>query len=398
MTVVDLLASNDILRGLDVLIQRQKAIELAADQGSWAQAQYLELTHADEEHSYFRQELKAVQAERKADLKLQQMAWAPRGWKGEWKGGKGQPKRRRRRRRSGDRWDSPLERRGRSRKMKRPREERPGEMEEVKQDQRLLPEVLTPLVNEIMEGASADRKDVRSQRVKAILESNRGKEPPEIANVLTRKYHELYSESAPDEMVCAREGCRSDHHVEGPEAGRHHGVIIRWVSGEWLQWRSDGGIYVGDGSKRLTASPLGQANRDRLDTRVARRLLEGRPLYIDEGDSLEMAQSTVDYFGLRGGTGQGPRYGGREYYQQVEAFVEGAMTTLQLKIVLKVRVRPSLLGTAVILMELCAVGPLGSSQPFQEVLPLPLPDDTEAEIEVRRVLEKVRLGQPEAGS
>ena len=76
------------------------------------------------------------------------------------------------------------------------------------------------------------------------------------------------------------------------------------------------------------------------------------------------------------------------------------MTTLQLGIVLKemVRVRPSLLGTAVILMELCAVGPLGSSQPFQEVLPLPLPDDTEAEIEVRRVLEKVRLGQPEAGS
>ena len=273
-------------------------------------------------------------------------------------------------------------------------------MEEVKQDQRLLPEVLTPLVNEIMEGASADRKDVRSQRVKAILESNCGKEPLEIANILTRKYHELYSESAPDEMVCAPEGCRSDHHVEGPEAGRHHGVIIRWVSGEWLQWRSDGGIYVGDGSKRLTASPLGQANRDRLDTRVARRLLEGRPLYIDEGDSLEMAQSTVDYFGLRGGTGQGPRHGGREYYQQVEAFLEGAMTTLQLGIVLKemVRVRPSLLGTAVILMELCAVGPLGSSQPFQEVLPLPLPDDTEAEIEVRRVLEKVRLGQPEAGS
>ncbi|CAK9084802.1 Alpha-ketoglutarate-dependent dioxygenase alkB homolog 3 (Alkylated DNA repair protein alkB homolog 3) (mAbh3) [Durusdinium trenchii] len=251
-----------------------------------------------------------------------------------------------------------------------------------------------------MEGASADRKDVRSQRVKAILESNCGKEPLEIANILTRKYHELYSESAPDEMVCAPEGCRSDHHVEGPEAGRHHGVIIRWVSGEWLQWRSDGGIYVGDGSKRLTASPLGQANRDRLDTRVARRLLEGRPLYIDEGDSLEMAQSTVDYFGLRGGTGQGPRHGGREYYQQVEAFLEGAMTTLQLGIVLKemVRVRPSLLGTAVILMELCAVGPLGSSQPFQEVLPLPLPDDTEAEIEVRRVLEKVRLGQPEAGS
>ncbi|CAK9117515.1 unnamed protein product, partial [Durusdinium trenchii] len=264
----------------------------------------------------------------------------------------------------------------------------------------LLPEVLTPLVNEIMEGASADRKDVRSQRVKAILESNCGKEPLEIANILTRKYHELYSESAPDEMVCAPEGCRSDHHVEGPEAGRHHGVIIRWVSGEWLQWRSDGGIYVGDGSKRLTASPLGQANRDRLDTRVARRLLEGRPLYIDEGDSLEMAQSTVDYFGLRGGTGQGPRHGGREYYQQVEAFLEGAMTTLQLGIVLKemVRVRPSLLGTAVILMELCAVGPLGSSQPFQEVLPLPLPDDTEAEIEVRRVLEKVRLRQPEAGS
>lgn len=68
----------------------------------------------------------------------------------------------------------------RSRKRTRPREERLGEIEEaVEQDQALLPDVLAPLVKEIMEGASADRKDVRSRKVKAILESNRGKEPLE---------------------------------------------------------------------------------------------------------------------------------------------------------------------------------------------------------------------------
>ena len=88
LTAIDYLASNDVLRALDVLIQRQKALELAAEQGSWSQANLLELVNPSEERSYFRQELKAVQSEHKAELQLQRNPWAlRRPWWGI--GGKG---------------------------------------------------------------------------------------------------------------------------------------------------------------------------------------------------------------------------------------------------------------------------------------------------------------------
>ena len=82
LTAVDYLASNDPLRAMDVLLQRQKALELAAEQGSWSQANFLELVTPSEERSYFRQELRAVQAEYKAELKLRN-PWTPRRpWSG----------------------------------------------------------------------------------------------------------------------------------------------------------------------------------------------------------------------------------------------------------------------------------------------------------------------------
>ena len=70
LTAVDYLASNDPLRAMEVLLQRQKALELAAEQGFWSQANFLELVTPSEERSYFRQELRAVQAEYKVELKL----------------------------------------------------------------------------------------------------------------------------------------------------------------------------------------------------------------------------------------------------------------------------------------------------------------------------------------
>ena len=78
LTAIDYLASYDVLRALDVLIQRQKALEMAAEQGSWSQANLLELVNPSEERSYFRQELKAVQSEHKAELQLQRNPWALR--------------------------------------------------------------------------------------------------------------------------------------------------------------------------------------------------------------------------------------------------------------------------------------------------------------------------------
>lgn len=65
--MVDLMASNDTLRALDIALQRMKAIEVFVAQGNWTQATMLELVPAEgEQRAWFRQELKAAQQEAKA--------------------------------------------------------------------------------------------------------------------------------------------------------------------------------------------------------------------------------------------------------------------------------------------------------------------------------------------
>ena len=69
--IVDMVASNDPLRALDVAIQRMKSIELFIAQGQWTQASLLELVLPEEEQrAWFRQELKAAQQEYKSEVKL----------------------------------------------------------------------------------------------------------------------------------------------------------------------------------------------------------------------------------------------------------------------------------------------------------------------------------------
>lgn len=69
--VIDLVVSNDPLRALDVLVQRFKALELAHEQQSWAQASQLELILSDQTSAVFRQEVKAAQAEVKSNWQLE---------------------------------------------------------------------------------------------------------------------------------------------------------------------------------------------------------------------------------------------------------------------------------------------------------------------------------------
>eukprot|EP00435_Cladocopium_sp_Y103_P054338 s394_g17.t1 len=70
-TLVDMIASNDALRALDVALQRMKSIELFVSQGNWNQANLLELVMLeDEQRAWFRQELKAAQQEHKSELRL----------------------------------------------------------------------------------------------------------------------------------------------------------------------------------------------------------------------------------------------------------------------------------------------------------------------------------------
>eukprot|EP00435_Cladocopium_sp_Y103_P065077 s548_g26.t3 len=70
MLVVDY--KNMVPSALDVLLQRQKALE------NWQQANLLELVDMEEARSYFTQELKAAQSQLKSDQKLQgKGAWRP---------------------------------------------------------------------------------------------------------------------------------------------------------------------------------------------------------------------------------------------------------------------------------------------------------------------------------
>eukprot|EP00438_Fugacium_kawagutii_P019691 Skav233093 [mRNA] locus=scaffold3948:8226:9719:+ [translate_table: standard] len=87
MLVVDYLARNMVPAALDVLLQRQKALELSVEQSSWQQANLLELVDMEEARSYFRQELKAAQSELRAEQRLgkgwgsqrQYPGWRPYG-------------------------------------------------------------------------------------------------------------------------------------------------------------------------------------------------------------------------------------------------------------------------------------------------------------------------------
>ena len=99
-TMVDMVASNDPLRALDVALQRMKSIELFVSQGNWSQANLLELVMPeDEQRAWFRQELKAAQQEQKSELRLlhdqyprRRTPWHPpvaQGGAGEKKDGEG---------------------------------------------------------------------------------------------------------------------------------------------------------------------------------------------------------------------------------------------------------------------------------------------------------------------
>lgn len=62
MLVVDYLAHNMVPAALDVLLQRQKALELSVEQQGWQQANLFELVDMGEA-TYFTQELKAAQSQ-----------------------------------------------------------------------------------------------------------------------------------------------------------------------------------------------------------------------------------------------------------------------------------------------------------------------------------------------
>lgn len=81
-TVLDLLASNQVLQAMDIISQRIKSVELFVSQGHWAQGSLLELVAAEgEQRAYSREEVKVAQVEYKAELQMQKAQWQrPTQW------------------------------------------------------------------------------------------------------------------------------------------------------------------------------------------------------------------------------------------------------------------------------------------------------------------------------
>ena len=83
---VDLIVGGHILHGLDVLLQRFKALEIAAEQGSWEQARWLELIPSADVAAWSREDLRSAMREQDLEMRLAVSPYNPKG-KGKWKHG-----------------------------------------------------------------------------------------------------------------------------------------------------------------------------------------------------------------------------------------------------------------------------------------------------------------------
>ena len=82
---INLLLGGHVLHGLDVLLQRFKALELAAEQGIWSQARWLEVIPTSDVSSWSREDLRSAMREKELEMRLG-LAPAPRD-KGAGRGG-----------------------------------------------------------------------------------------------------------------------------------------------------------------------------------------------------------------------------------------------------------------------------------------------------------------------
>ena len=67
---VDLIVGGHVLHGLDVLLQRFMALEMAAEQGSWDLARWLELIPSEDVAAWSREDLRTAMREQDLELRL----------------------------------------------------------------------------------------------------------------------------------------------------------------------------------------------------------------------------------------------------------------------------------------------------------------------------------------
>eukprot|EP00435_Cladocopium_sp_Y103_P062581 s837_g24.t1 len=335
--VIDYVVSNDPLRALDVLVQRFKALELAHEQQSWAQASQLELILSDQTSAVFRQEVKAAQA----DGPQRPQRWRPQ-----------QP------------WTGAAVLNC---------YEADADKAEIRRD---LADVLV----------GQFEKD-GTQVTEAILRN--GLKLPFQAAIEMQAADHCRGRANQGRAICFGL-TRAVKFVNGLMAGmpameefmlEKVMVIREWFDG----WdASDGGVYVGKGDGQMTCSIFQESYWDSLDPVAVGRALDGRALYVF-ADEVNLAEELVDKFGIAGRQEVMLEQGCEEMLRA--SFKNCASVSLS-GVVLKALLlrRPGHLGNMLRLLSCCARKHF--RQVPIEILPISLPDDTQDEKEAFRLLSR----------
>ncbi|CAE8717690.1 unnamed protein product, partial [Polarella glacialis] len=326
MTIVDLIFQNDGLRALDVALQRQKSLELQFLQGNWEQGQQLELVPLDEDHSYFKQELKAAQQEVRSTFRLaqqpwkvEQQQWRSRRPRGEWwpaRGGAAEAAHEEVA--AGEAEAAPLNGNagGEGRGLGRGGKGKKGRGKGLKGKLKGVMEKIWRL------------------KAQAAAESWSG---TQIAAGIQGMFGFLGSEEEPSGSASFRglkglasaEVVRSAFEAEVAEQlSCYKGIrILLWHEGWTL---ADGGVYVGRGTKTLARSVFQEAGVKEMDPAMVHRALDGRPSY-ELRHEVECAHFLIDEFQIRAE----PAWSLERWHQVLDGLLREGASVCTLGVVLK---------------------------------------------------------------
>eukprot|EP00434_Breviolum_minutum_P037427 symbB.v1.2.033184.t1/scaffold4090.1/size75078/2 len=323
VTMIDHMANNDGLRALDVAVQRLKAIELFIAQGHWQQASQLE----GEQRAWFRQELRAAQQEHQAETKLQRESNYFLRDRRPWPPPpRGDPKK-------DDKDDHPPD-------NQEPRDGIPV----------LLPE--QEAVNEIrkawrfLDDEVSPGENASFYQAAGLAVAPPGQVPGEASFILQPGASE----------VTIRHLCKG--------------------------WSAEKGVHVGPGNAEFGSSVFEKQYVEKMPKDWVTRALAGRDLYVLNGHD-EWATELIHRFGLSGLRSMSYQ----EWERALRRMTNHPLTVALTGVVLKVALlhRPGTLGSFFRAFPCCALE--GFRRQQGELLPLPLPEETPADQELREVVE-----------
>ena len=144
----------------------------------------------------------------------------------------------------------------------------------------------------------------------------------------------------------------------------------------------DGGVYVGDGCELFPTSIFREAYADNIAVEKAAHVLDGRPVYVEPG-GFNAAAEVIDKFSISGKKTTWT-------WQQCQSFMrlqlDGEVTVSLVGVVLKMVLSrcPGHLGNIIRMLPACARRQF--RQTPIELLPMSVPEETQAELRLHRLL------------